>query len=81
MQETYELRVDEDFAGQVFASNEGKKLGIIRLVRLDPSDARIPEIIRLQHHIEAPRAFRSFMAGTSSANTRRQNSTPQPCSR
>lgn len=61
MTESFELRVDEDFADRLFLPNEGKKLGtgIVRLVKLDGNDPRLAKIGRLQKDLykEQKRSF------------------------
>jgi hypothetical protein len=54
MRETYELRVNGKFASRLFGKNEGKRLadGLVRLVRIAPSDPRVPEIVRLQRKLD-----------------------------
>jgi hypothetical protein len=54
VRETYELRINGRFASRLFAKNEGKRLagGRVRLVQIAPSDARVPEIARLQRKLD-----------------------------
>jgi hypothetical protein len=42
MSEEYEFRVDEDFADRLLFPMEGKKLGSVRVVRLQSKDPRLP---------------------------------------
>ncbi len=49
MRETCELRVDENFAGLLFAKHQGKRIGTsVRKVELETSDPRFEEAGRLQ---------------------------------
>jgi hypothetical protein len=61
MTESFELRVDEDFADRLFLPNEGKKLsaGIVRLVKVDGNDPRLTKIGSLQKNLyrEQKRSF------------------------
>ncbi|HEV2473450.1 MAG TPA: hypothetical protein VGS41_12330 [Chthonomonadales bacterium] len=61
MQETYELRVQEEFAGLVFGPSDGRRLGPRgpRLVRLSASDPTLEQIACLSRtiHLETGRFF------------------------
>ena len=59
MQETFEFRVVEDFADRVFEPDEGKKLGIVRLVKIASDDPRLAKIGDFQKavHQETGGAF------------------------
>ena len=64
MTEFFELRVVEDFAHHLFRPDEGKKLGsgIVRLVKLDGNDPRLPKIGHLQKNLRQEQN-RSFFYG------------------
>lgn len=53
MQESLELRVDEEVACRVFADDEGERLGHLRKVLLAPGDPRLPAIGVLQDELRA----------------------------
>ena len=64
MTESFELRVVEDFASRLFQPGEGKKLGsgIVRLVRLQGNDPRLPKVGSLQKSLRQEQN-RSFFHG------------------
>jgi len=65
MTESFELRVVEDFASRLFQPGEGKKLGsgIVRLVRLQGNDPRLPKVGSLQKACAKSRTDPFFMVG------------------
>ncbi|MEY2493794.1 MAG: hypothetical protein QOJ45_286 [Verrucomicrobiota bacterium] len=64
MTETFEFRVVEEFADQLFRPDEGKKLkaGGVRLVRIAGDDPRLPEVGRIQERLNREQD-RSFFHG------------------
>jgi hypothetical protein len=63
MRETLELRVVEEFANCLFQDDEGRKLSSgIRVIRMRPSDARIPLVGKLRTEIRRD-YDRSFFHG------------------
>ena len=48
MRETIELRIWEEFVGQLFREHEGKRAGLVRVIRLDSSDARLAQVAKLE---------------------------------
>lgn len=64
MQETFEFRVNADFAPLLFAESEGRNGELVRVVRIKPNDPRFPDIGRLQRECRAKHG-RPFFFGWS----------------
>jgi hypothetical protein len=63
MKQTYEFRVNEEFAAELFSSTEGKRLGdSVRQIEIAVDDPRFVSIGRLQSEIES-KTNRSFFYG------------------
>ena len=51
MHEIFEFRVVEEFADRLFGPDEGRKLGIVRVIRIAGDDPRLPKIGELDRTI------------------------------